>query len=100
MPYKTLSRHLSEQQRTAHPIAPKLCLLIERVAHACKRISNATAKGALGHVLGSAGSENSQGEKQKKLDLLANEILVETNEWGGYLAAMASEEMAKTHPIP
>jgi fructose-1,6-bisphosphatase I len=41
-----------------------------------------------------------QGEVQKKLDILSNEILLEANEWGGHLAAMASEEMETIHPIP
>jgi fructose-1,6-bisphosphatase I len=63
------------------------------VARACKRISHAVNKGALGGVLGSAESENVQGEVQKKLDIIANEVLIEANEWGGHLAAMASEEM-------
>ncbi|MBI1835605.1 MAG: class 1 fructose-bisphosphatase, partial [Burkholderiales bacterium] len=51
-------------------------------------------------VLGTAHTENVQGEVQKKLDILSNEILLEANEWGGHLAAMASEEMETIHPIP
>jgi fructose-1,6-bisphosphatase I len=57
-------------------------------------------KGALGEVLGSAGSENVQGEVQKKLDIIANEVLIEANEWGGHLAAMASEEMDTIYQVP
>src|SRR3546814_18865031 len=45
-------------------------------------------------------TENVQGEVQKKLDVLSNEILLEANEWGGNLAAMASEEMQTIHRIP
>jgi fructose-1,6-bisphosphatase I len=41
-----------------------------------------------------------QGEIQKKLDIISNEILLQANEWGGHLAAMASEEMESFHPIP
>jgi fructose-1,6-bisphosphatase I len=51
-------------------------------------------------VLGALESENVQGEVQKKLDVISNEILLEANEWGGHLAAMASEEMEDIHPIP
>jgi fructose-1,6-bisphosphatase I len=51
-------------------------------------------------VLGSAGSENVQGEVQKKLDIIANEVLIEANEWGGHLAAMASEEMDSIYVVP
>ena len=75
-------------------------LLLEVVARACKTISHAVGKGALGEVLGTAQSENVQGEVQKKLDIISNDILLEANEWGGHLAAMASEEMETIHPIP
>jgi fructose-1,6-bisphosphatase I len=54
----------------------------------------------LGGVLGSADIENVQGEIQKKLDIIANEVLIEANEWGGHLAAMASEEMETIHLVP
>jgi fructose-1,6-bisphosphatase len=77
-----------------------LRLLIEVVARACKHIAIAVNKGALGDVLGSAGSENVQGEVQKKLDIISNEVLIEANEWGGHLAAMASEEMDGIHIVP
>jgi fructose-1,6-bisphosphatase I len=77
-----------------------LRLLLEVVARACKSISHAVNKGALGGVLGSAETENVQGEVQKKLDIIANEVLIEANEWGGHLAAMASEEMDSIYMVP
>ncbi|MES2932431.1 MAG: class 1 fructose-bisphosphatase [Pseudomonadota bacterium] len=96
----SLTQHLVEEQRQNHSVPGELRLLIEVVARACKTISHAVGKGALGDVLGSAHSENIQGEVQKKLDVISNEILLEANEWGGHLAAMASEEMESIHPIP
>ena len=96
----SLTQYLVEQQREHNRIPGNLRLLIEVVARACKRIAIAGNKGALGDVLGSAGSENVQGEVQKKLDVIANEVLVEANEWGGHLAAMASEEMDSIHVVP
>lgn len=96
----SLTQYLVEEQRQNNTIPAELRLLIEVVARACKTISHAVGKGALGEVLGSAGSENIQGEVQKKLDILSNEILLEANEWGGHLAAMASEEMESLHLIP
>jgi fructose-1,6-bisphosphatase I len=96
----SLSRYLIEEQRASQRLAPDLRLLIEVVARACKSISIAVGKGALGGVLGDAGAINIQGEAQKKLDVLSNEILLEANEWGGHLAAIASEEMDDPHPIP
>ena len=96
----SLTRYLVEKQRLDDHIPGQLRLLLEVVARACKTISHAVNKGALGGVLGSAGSENVQGEIQKKLDIIANEVLIEANEWGGHLAAMASEEMNNIYLVP
>ena len=96
----SLTRYLVEQQRVDGRIPPQLRLLLEVVARACKRISQAVNKGELGDVMGTAGSQNVQGEVQKKLDIIANETLIEANEWGGHLAAMASEEMNNIYLIP
>jgi len=96
----TLTQFLIERQRGKKLINADLRLLIETVARACKAISTRVNKGALADVLGAAGTENVQGEAQKKLDVISNEILLEANEWGGNLAALASEEMELPHPIP
>ncbi|AVO40105.1 class 1 fructose-bisphosphatase [Simplicispira suum] len=96
----SLTRYLVEQQRIDGLIPGQLRLLLEVVARACKSISHAVNKGALGNVLGSANSENVQGEIQKKLDIIANEVLIEANEWGGHLAGMASEEMDAIYVVP
>jgi fructose-1,6-bisphosphatase I len=96
----SLTRYLVEQQRVDGAIPAQLRLLLEVVARACKSISQSVNKGALGGVLGTAESENVQGEIQKKLDIIANEVLIEANEWGGHLAAMASEEMEGIYVVP
>ncbi|MCC7226779.1 MAG: class 1 fructose-bisphosphatase [Burkholderiaceae bacterium] len=100
MKRKTLTQYLVEQQRSGQSMKPELRLLIETVARACKTISHAVSKGALGGLLGALETENVQGEVQKKLDVISNEVLLEANEWGGHLAAMASEEMETIHLIP
>src|SRR5690606_32322690 len=102
---RSLTRFLIEAQREGQ-VNAELRLLIEVVARACKRISVAVGKGALGGVLGDAegsgggSSINVQGEAQKKLDVLSNDILLEANAWGGHLAGLASEEMDHSQPIP
>ncbi|TDU32800.1 D-fructose 1,6-bisphosphatase [Panacagrimonas perspica] len=95
-----LTQFLIEEMREHGEQMPDLRLLIEVVTRACKRISIAIGKGALGGVLGEAGTGNIQGEAQKKLDVLSNDILMEANEWGGHLAALASEEMDEAVMIP
>jgi fructose-1,6-bisphosphatase I len=96
----SLTRYLVEQQRVDGHIPSQLRLLLEVVARACKSISQAVNKGDLGGVLGVASTENIQGEMQKQLDIIANEVLIEANEWGGHLAAMASEEMDSIYVVP
>ncbi|MBA2411822.1 MAG: class 1 fructose-bisphosphatase [Burkholderiaceae bacterium] len=95
----SLTHYLIRCERE-HGLDSDLRLLLETVARACKTISHAVGKGALGNVLGNAGTTNVQGEAQKKLDLLSNEILFEANCWGGHLAGMASEEMHGPMGIP
>ncbi len=100
MSQRTLARYLVEIQRQKANINSDLKFLIDVVARACQAISVAIGKGGLGDILGEAGSDNIQGEAQKKLDVISNDILLEANEWGGHLAAMASEEMDLPHLVP
>ena len=95
----SLTHYLIRCERE-HGIDSDLRLLLETVARACKTISHAVGKGALGNVLGDAHSTNVQREAQKRLDLLSNEILFEASCWGGHLAGMASEEMDAPMGIP
>jgi fructose-1,6-bisphosphatase I len=96
----TLTQYLIEQQRNHGTVSPELRLLIEVVARACKAISHAVSKGPLAGIGDAVGTQNVQGEAQKKLDVIANEVLIEANEWGGQLAAMVSEEMEAPYQIP
>ncbi len=96
----SLTQYLVEKQREKGLIPAELRLLLEVVARACKRISYSVGKGDLAGILGEAGTDNVQGEAQKKLDVIANAVLLEANEWGGHLAAMASEEMDHPYLIP
>lgn len=74
--------------------------LLNDLVTSCKIISNGVNHGGLAGVLGGAGTENVQGEDQKKLDVLSNEVMLYRNQWSGHVAAMASEEMDDIYPIP
>jgi fructose-1,6-bisphosphatase I len=74
-------------------ISSNLRSVVSAVYRATKRISEAVNRGPLDQLWGVAGSENSQGEAQQKLDLVAHEVLVETSgRRGNPLAAIGSEE--------
>jgi len=96
----TLVQYLIEERRRHPGATGDLNALITDVALACKAISRNVAFGSLAGVLGSAGSGNVQGEEQKTLDVLSNQIFLRANEWGGHVAAMASEELDDIALLP
>ena len=96
----TLTEYLIAHRRNHPGATGEFNALILQVAQACKAISRAVAHGALGGVLGSLESENVQGETQKKLDVLADQIFLRATHWGGELAGMVSEENDAPIPLP
>ena len=97
---ETITQFISEEQRRVGGATGEFTALLNDIVTACKYISNAVNQGALVGILGTAGSENVQGETQKKLDVISNDVFIKNNEWAGHLAAMASEEMDDIYPIP
>ena len=96
----TLTQFIIEQQRGLPEASGTFTLLLNNIVTACKQISHRVNRGALIGVLGSAGSENVQGEVQKKLDIITNDIMVKALDWGGHLGGMASEEIDDPIQIP
>ena len=96
----TLTQFIIEEQRRVPGATGEFTGLLSDLATACKKISCAVNRGGLIGILGSAGSENVQGETQKKLDMISNDVMVNALEWTGHLAGMASEEMEDPLPIP
>ena len=96
----TLTQFIIEEQRHIAGATGEFTALLNDVVTAIKTISNAVNKGALIGVMGALDSENVQGETQKKLDVITNEMMIRNNEWAGHLAGMASEEMDEVYPIP
>ena len=101
----TLTRYLIEQRRRFPQASGDLNALILDISIACKAIARIVALGQLGDTTAAAmpveaGGINVQGEVQKPLDILSNDIFIRMNEWNGHLAGMASEEMAAPKQIP
>jgi fructose-1,6-bisphosphatase I len=87
-------------QYLEHHADAHMGVLISAIADVSQSISAAVHKGALGGVLGSAGSENIQGETQKKLDIIANDMILDALAATGVVAGMASEELDDSSPVP
>lgn len=96
----TLTRFIIEEQRHIPHATGDFTSLLNDIVSACKAISHLVNRGALVGVLGSAESENVQGETQKKLDIITNDIMVGALDWTGHLSGMASEEVDDIIPIP
>lgn len=96
---RTLTEFIIGEQRRFPHATGGFTALVNDIRLACKRIACLVGKGALAGTRGSAGSVNAQGEEQK-FDVIANDIFVRTTEWGGTLAALATEEMERPRPIP
>lgn len=96
---KTLADCVKEQVATGQ-IDPSLATLLLASGRVCAAIAQTLHRGALENLLGSAESENVQGEIQKKLDVIANDLMVEALQATGVVAGLASEEMADPLPIP
>jgi fructose-1,6-bisphosphatase I/sedoheptulose-1,7-bisphosphatase len=101
----TLTRYLIEERRRFPQASGDLNALILDCSLACKAIARIVSFGDLGEGIGgmqrpAGGEVNVQGEVQKPLDVLSNEIFVRMNEWNGNLAGMASEEMDVPMQIP
>jgi len=96
----TLTEFIIGEQRKCSDATGGFTALLNDICLACKRISYLIGRGALGGAHGAAPGDNVQGERQMKLDVTANDIFLRTNEWGGHLAAMVSEELEAVYPIP
>jgi fructose-1,6-bisphosphatase I len=99
MTIKTLSDYLRETDQNSQLIDLQLVKLIETIANTTIRISQNIRQGALAGLLGSAGSQNIQGEIQQTLDIYANQAILSDCESIGILAGMASEEMDEFYAI-
>jgi fructose-1,6-bisphosphatase I len=96
----TLTNYIIETQRGIAGATGEFTGLLNDISVACKKISDLVNKGNLVGVLGVAGTENVQGEEQKKLDVISNEIFIEALENNGHVAALASEEMDDVYNLP
>jgi len=96
----TLTQYLIEYRRHRPEATGDFNELVLQVALACKSIARKVAHGTLRHEFGGSQGENVQGEDQKMIDVLANEIFMRTTEWAGVVAGMASEEMEHPYELP
>jgi fructose-1,6-bisphosphatase I len=96
----TIERFIIEQERQHPEATGELSGILYDLALAAKMIAMKVRSAGLADIIGSAESENIQGEVQQKLDVLSNDIIVKALDHGGRLCAMASEEEPDIIQIP
>lgn len=97
---RTITEFMMEEQRRNPAASADFMALLNHVRLACKRISFIVGRGALAGVYGAGDSTKAQGETQTKLDVIANDIFLHTNEVGGHISGMVSEQLNEPYDIP
>ena len=88
----TLGQFIIERQNEIPVAKGEFSRLLRDIGIAAKTVSREVNRAGLAEILGDAGSENVQGEDQKKLDVIANELFIDCLTRGGETCALASEE--------
>ena len=96
---RTLSQYLIEFE-CKNSDKKDIKTAVEDLSKSCIRIVDLVSRGSLIGIHGNAGEKNIQGEDQQKLDILSNQILLDTLAWSGNWAGLASEEMEYIYHIP
>lgn len=97
---KSVIQFIVEEQRANPGATGDLSGLLNDIVSACKKISHLVGRIGIFGLGGYADSENVQGETQKKLDVISNDVMIDHLKWTGHLAAMASEENEEIIQIP
>ncbi len=90
---QTFTQFLAQHLTGQHSLP--LQQMLADIAMSCKEIAIAIDSGALAGNMGTLNAENIQGEVQKALDMIANDVFVETTQQSGNVAGMVSEEIAE-----
>ena len=98
--FMTLARHIIEGEKKHPEATGELSRLLSDLSLAAKIISLEVNKAGLVDILGFTGSKNVHGEKVKKLDVFAHNILIQAMDHGGHFCAMVSEEDKEIIHIP
>jgi len=70
----------------------ELVILMNAIATSCKLITSAVQRAGIAHLYGLAGEVNSTGDDQKKLDVLSNEMMINSLVNSGVCSVLVSEE--------
>ncbi|BAD81916.1 fructose-1,6-bisphosphatase [Oryza sativa Japonica Group] len=88
----TITRYVLNEQSRNPEARGDLTILLSHIVLGCKFVASAVNKAGLAKLIGLAGETNVQGEEQKKLDVLSNEVFVKALVSSGRTCVLVSEE--------
>jgi fructose-1,6-bisphosphatase I len=88
----TLTRFILNEQHKYPEATGDLTILLNHIALGCKFVQSAVNKAGLAKLIGLAGEQNVQGEDQKKLDVLSNDVFIKALTSSGRTRVLVSEE--------
>lgn len=96
----TLDEFIIRRQNDFEYATGELTALLRDIGVAAKIVNREVNKAGLVNILGMDGSQNASGDTVQKLDLYANEKLIECLSNSGECAAIASEELENFVEVP
>ncbi|KAB2088131.1 Fructose-1,6-bisphosphatase, cytosolic [Gossypium arboreum] len=88
----TITRHVLNEQTKYPESRGDFTILLNHIVLGCKFVCSSVSKAGLAKLFGLAGETNIQGEEQKKLDVLSNEVFVKALISSGRTCLLVSEE--------
>ena len=95
----TLDEFILQRQKDFKHASGELTALLRDIGVATKIINNAINKAGLINILGAADQSNTSGDDVQKLDIYANDLLIDCMKSSGQCAGIASEENEDIIPM-
>ncbi|XP_047180351.1 fructose-1,6-bisphosphatase, cytosolic-like isoform X2 [Vigna umbellata] len=96
----TITRFVLNEQSKYPESRGDFTILLNTIVLGCKFVCSAVGKAGLAKLIGLAGETNVQGEEQKKLDVLSNEVFVKALISSGRTSVLVSEEVGEAIFVP
>ncbi len=96
----TLNQFISDQQNEFPFVQGNLSRIFRDIQLAAKMINRDVRQAGLIDILGNFGETNVQGEEQKKLDVISNEVFMRLMDMNGACVCVVSEEDEHIHWCP
>jgi fructose-1,6-bisphosphatase I len=91
-PALTIQQHIIKEQQRFPEASGEFSFLLSGITLAAKQIQTQVRRAGLNNILGGYGAENVQGESQQKLDVLANDVMIQSLASRESVGVLASEE--------